>query len=66
MRKIFLLSAFIYLSNLFIVSAQRRSLASRRINPTGISPITWILIGAVFILLVYFAYWIFSKDKKRF
>ena len=35
-------------------------------NPTGISPIGWIIIIAIVIGVVYFFSWIFSKVKKKF
>ena len=35
-------------------------------NPTGISPLWWIIFIAIVIGLVYFFYWMFSKEKKEF
>jgi len=35
-------------------------------NPSGISPIGWIIFIALVIGVGYFFYWIFSKGKKKF
>ena len=35
-------------------------------NPTGISPFWWLIFIAIVIGLVYFFYWMFSKEKKEF
>jgi len=35
-------------------------------NPTGISPLWWMVFIVVIIGVVYFFYWMFSKDKKEF
>jgi len=35
-------------------------------NPTGISPFWWIIFIAIVIGLVYFFYWLLSKEKKEF
>jgi len=35
-------------------------------NPTGISPIGWIIFIVLFIGGGYFIYWLFSKEKKEF
>ncbi len=41
-------------------------MAVQTINSGGsISPLAWMIILAVFGVIVYFFYWLFTKGKKR-
>ena len=58
---------FSFLYSILVVTANHGGGASARTpNPTGISPIGWIIFIALAIGVGYFFYWIFSKGKKEF
>lgn len=72
MNKKYLLT--LHLSLLFLITAltaaaQRSgggALTGITPNPTGISPIGWIIFGVIILAGAYFVYWIFTKDKNPF
>lgn len=43
-----------------------KTLAQTKPNPTGISPIEWMIFAAIFMGVGYFFYWMFSREKKKF
>jgi len=59
---------FSFLFSILSVTANHGggTLARPTPNPTGFSPIGWIIFIALAIGVGYFFYWIFSKRKKGF
>ena len=43
-----------------------KTLSQTRPNPTGISPIAYMIFAALFVGVGYFIYWLLSKEKKEF
>jgi len=58
---------FSFLYSILIVNANHGGGGSARTpNPTGISTISWIIFIAVAMGVVYFFYWMFSGENKKF
>ena len=61
----FWISSFLY-SILAVTANHGGKLTKITPNQTGISPITWIIFFAIVAGLVYFFYWLFTREKKVF
>jgi len=69
MIKKYLLYFTLSLNSVLVVTAHHgggRTLTNITPTSTGISPITWIIFGSIFLVISYSTYWLFSKDKKSF
>ena len=54
------------LSSLSVTANHGGRLTKVTPNPTGISPITWMIFIAITLGMGYFFYWMFSGEKKKF